>query len=146
MFRLALAMGRTVRELLGAMDSHELTEWIAFDIVEPIGGKRGDIQAAIIAATVANANRGKLGKALQPADFIPEYGALERTTDVDVWLTQRLAEENWDGYASGETAAAGDNPDEDAGDQRLRGAGGQLDDSADGNGVGRVDAAPGGDA
>ena len=138
-------MGRTVRELLGAMDSHELTEWMAFDLVDPIGGLRGDIQAAIVASTVANANRGK-GKALKPTDFIPEYGAPERQADVDVWLGQRLAQESWDAYAGGETAAEGDNPDEDIDPERLRGAGGELDGDAGGDGVGGINAAAGGDA
>lgn len=138
-------MGRTVRELLGEMDSRELTEWMAFDVVEPIGGRRSDYQAAIVASTVANANRGK-GRPLKPDDFIPEYGALERQADVGAWVEQRLAQESWDAYASGETAAAGDNPDQDADDQRLRGASGELDGSAGGDGVGGVDAAAGGDA
>ncbi len=145
-------MGRTVRELLGEMDSRELTEWMAFDVVEPIGGRRSDYQAAIVASTVANANRGK-GRPLKPDDFIPEYGALERQADVGAWVEQRLAQEQpgsgeWGvgSDASGETAAAGDNPDQDADDQRLRGASGELDGSAGGDGVGGVDAAAGGDA
>ena len=126
------------------MDSRELTEWMAFDLVEPIGGRRSDYQAAIIASTVANANRGK-GRAMNPDDFIPEYGAVESTMDLDAWLEQRMAEQAWGNDASGETAPAGDNRDEDADDQRLWGAGGELDHSAGGDGVGRVDAAAGGD-
>ena len=39
----------------------------------PIGPDRGDIQAAIVASTVANANRGKKGRKLTPADFIPKW-------------------------------------------------------------------------
>jgi hypothetical protein len=117
------------------MDSRELSEWMAFDLVEPIGGRRSDYQAAIIASTVANANRGK-GRVLQVNDFIPEYGAVESPMDLDAWLGQRLAEQSWGPDASGETATAGDDPDEDADGERLRGAGGELDDSAHGDGVG----------
>lgn len=141
-------MGRTVRELLGEMDSRELTEWMAFDRVEPIGGRRSDFQAAIIASTVANSNRGK-GRALKPDDFVPEYGAPETTTNsLEAWVSQRvsdsLAEKAWEQDASGEIAQAGDNPDEDADGQRLRRDGGELDDSD--NGVGGDDAPAGGDA
>ncbi len=136
-------MGRTVRELLGAMDSRELSEWMAFDLVEPIGGRRGDIQAAIVASTIANVNRGKGKKALQPADFIPEYGRTAAAS-LETWLGQRVAEQSWGQDASGETAQAGDNPDEDADGQRLWGDGGELDGSGDG--VGGDDAPAGGDA
>lgn len=132
------------------MDSRELTEWMAFDRVEPIGGRRSDYQAAIIASTVANANRHK-GRALKPDDFIPEYGATEENVhSLEAWVSQRvsdsLAEQAWGDDAGGETAAAGDNPDEDTDGERLRGTGGELDNSDAGDGVGGIDAAAGGDA
>jgi hypothetical protein len=137
-------MGRTVRELLGEMDSHELSEWMAFDMVDPVGGKRGDYQAATVASTIANANRGKGQRALHINDFMPEYGVPEQVGSLESWLSQRVAEQAWGNDASGQAAAAGDNPDEDGDDQRLRGAGGELGELGDG--VGRVDAAAGGDA
>ena len=136
-------MGRTVRELLGSMDSHELTEWMAFDQVDPVGGRRGDYQAAVVASTVANANRGKGQRVLTPNDFVLEYGGRAMAT-LDAWVGQRIAEKAWEQDASGETAPAGDNPDEDADGQRLRRDGGELDDSDDG--VGGDDAPAGGDA
>lgn len=44
----------TVAELGRRMSSAELTEWMAFDALDPIGAGRGDAQAALIASTVAN--------------------------------------------------------------------------------------------
>ena len=61
----------TVRELLARIDSAELSEWIAYFQLEPFGPIRSDLSAGIIAATVANANKGKAGKAFQPVDFMP---------------------------------------------------------------------------
>lgn len=62
-----------VAELLQRVSSRELTEWRAYESVAgPLGPERGDVQAAIIAATVANAFRGK-GKPATPADFMPEW-------------------------------------------------------------------------
>jgi len=48
-FRLALALGMTVAELLQRMSSHELSEWMAFYKTEPFGDVRGDVQAAVVA-------------------------------------------------------------------------------------------------
>lgn len=102
-----------MRELLGALDSHELTEWTAFDVVEPIGGRRGDIQAAVVASTVANIWRKQGSSAFEPADFIPDYGAgvgeEKPATDYAAivgYLTTM-------GYMheSGEAAPQGDDPD-----------------------------------
>jgi len=63
----------TTEEMLSRVSSTELTKWIAFETVfGPIGPGRNDIQASIIAATVANANRAK-GKPATPADFIPKW-------------------------------------------------------------------------
>lgn len=52
------------------MDSHELSEWVAFDAVEPIGGLRGDINAALICTLLANINRKRGSKALKVEDFL----------------------------------------------------------------------------
>jgi len=42
-------------------------------VAGPIGPARGDAQAAIVASTVANANRGKKSRRFSPADFIPKW-------------------------------------------------------------------------
>lgn len=62
-----------VCEMLDRIPSRELTEWQAYErVAGPLGPARADVQAAIVAATVANANRGK-GKPATPADFVPEW-------------------------------------------------------------------------
>ncbi|MGC9260919.1 MAG: phage tail assembly protein T [Phycisphaerae bacterium] len=60
----------TVRRMLSEMDSRELTEWIAFHSLEPIGYARGDVQAAIVAHTIACAGGANVGL----DDFIPDWG------------------------------------------------------------------------
>jgi hypothetical protein len=65
-FELALAMGRTVRELLAAMDARELAEWCAYWDVryspEVIGPKRKTPQEMdAIFRQFANANNAAAG-------------------------------------------------------------------------------------
>ena len=78
---MALALGCTVRELLARIDSRELAEWRAFYQMEPFGHFRGDLQAGIIASTIANVNKGKKGQAFTPADFMPLIEKQEQTED-----------------------------------------------------------------
>ena len=72
-FRLALALGIPVRELQGRMDAREFGCWAAFQTIEPFGDARGDMQAAIIASTIANVNRGKSQSAFSIDDFLPRF-------------------------------------------------------------------------
>ena len=62
-------------ELLDRVSSAELTEWMVFYRMEPFGMERGDLQAGIVAATVANVNRDpkKQKRAWEPADFMPQF-------------------------------------------------------------------------
>lgn len=72
----------TVEELLSRISSWELTEWAAYEeVAGPLGPARGDVQAGIVAATVANAHRSKGKKALSPADFIPEWDRRPQTVE-----------------------------------------------------------------
>jgi hypothetical protein len=69
----------TVADLDYRLDSAELTEWMAFEkMTGPLGRRRNDIQAATIAATIANANRGKGGRKFKLSDFLIPYGESER--------------------------------------------------------------------
>lgn len=61
----------TVREMLQRVDSHELSEWMAFYSIEPFGGEREDWRAGKIAATIANVHRRKGQRAFTPDDIIP---------------------------------------------------------------------------
>lgn len=71
MFRLALALGLPVRELLARIGSDELTEWMAFYQLEPFGDFRADVRSGIMASTFANANRARDAKPFTPEDFMP---------------------------------------------------------------------------
>ena len=72
--KLALRLGRTVPELLACMSSAELTEWRAFNMIEPIGDERIDFGFGIVAAQIVNSS-GKTLKAgaapAKPIDFMP---------------------------------------------------------------------------
>jgi len=70
-FRLALALGCTVAELLDRVDSHELTEWMAFDSIDPIGHWRTDYGFGLLCALQANMHRQKGKQPLKPQDFMP---------------------------------------------------------------------------
>jgi hypothetical protein len=71
----------TVADLDSRLGSAELTEWIAYESISgPLGRRRQDIQAATIAATIANGNRGKRGKKFKLSDFLIPYGKTEQKT------------------------------------------------------------------
>ena len=70
----------TVREMLARIDSKELAEWMQYYALDPFGTEREDLQAGIIASTVANANSAK-GKAFQPSDFMPYLDKNEQTPE-----------------------------------------------------------------
>ncbi len=63
--------------MLDDMTSEELSEWMAYDRLDPVGEFRGDIRAGIISSVVANIARqafGKKGtKKTQPMDFMPDW-------------------------------------------------------------------------
>lgn len=64
----------TVAELLASCPAQELTDWRAYEqIAGPLGAERADVRTGIIAATIANVNRGKRGRAFKPKDFIIEW-------------------------------------------------------------------------
>jgi len=49
-----------------------LSEWQAVYSESPFGDERSDLQAGIIASTIANVNRDpKKGEPFKPADFMP---------------------------------------------------------------------------
>lgn len=49
-------------------------EFMVYEGIEPFGGLRGDVQAAMVCATLANVNRGKeTDKIYTPEDFMPRW-------------------------------------------------------------------------
>lgn len=63
----------SVRRMLAEIDSRELTEWMAYEkFAGPLGGERGDLHAAMVAATVANTVRGKKPP-VKVSSFVPKW-------------------------------------------------------------------------
>jgi hypothetical protein len=71
-------LGYTVQELLERISSRELSEWAVFYQQEPFGQEADWLGSAIVASTVANANRGKGQKAFEAYDFMPKPGAQKK--------------------------------------------------------------------
>jgi hypothetical protein len=65
-----------VAELQERMSSLEFAEWMEFGEIEPWGEERADVRAAIVASTVANANRDPKArkKPFTVGDFMPKFG------------------------------------------------------------------------
>ncbi len=52
----------------------EFRLWQAYALIEPFGAYREDVRSAIIAQTVANAQRGRGQRAFKIKDFMPKFG------------------------------------------------------------------------
>lgn len=71
------------------MPARLFTEWMIFYNLEPFGEQRADLRAAIVAATIANANRGKNQRAYKVEDFMPRIDADDaREPDNDALLAK----------------------------------------------------------
>jgi hypothetical protein len=70
MFRLALALGCTVRELGLRLSAAELTEWMAFDLIEPFSSGRADQRARGIMEILLAANG---AKNIESANLLPTW-------------------------------------------------------------------------
>lgn len=60
----------TVKDLLSRIDSDELTEWAAFDRLEPFGDAREDLRTGIVAAAVVNHSMSPPRTPMRPIDFM----------------------------------------------------------------------------
>jgi hypothetical protein len=60
----------TVAELLARISSAELTEWMAFDAIEPFGEARADLRAGIVAAVTANHSFAPPRQPRKPSDYM----------------------------------------------------------------------------
>lgn len=96
MFRLALAIGCTIRELEARMDSREFAEWEAYFAIEPWGEERADLRAALLTCLTANLNRKKGAPPYRPADFMP-YREPEKQETKDAELRAFLRRKSGEG-------------------------------------------------
>jgi hypothetical protein len=71
----------------------QMVHWLALNQVDPWTEDRGDIQAAIVAATIANSRPGNRRRH-RVADFLPDWRGERRITDPTQMKTllQTLAE------------------------------------------------------
>ncbi|EOC1196132.1 phage tail assembly protein T [Cronobacter sakazakii] len=76
---LALRLGRTLDELKQTLTARELRMWIEFDRINPIGDRRGDIQAAQISAAVLNSQGAKVSM----DDVVLQWNAPEQEDSND---------------------------------------------------------------
>jgi hypothetical protein len=78
-FDLAKELGRVdVDAMLAEVPLALMYEWMEYASRKPFGEERADLRSGIIAATIANANRGKGGKRFKPSDFMPKFGRRAR--------------------------------------------------------------------
>lgn len=76
-------------ELLRRISSRELSEWMAYEkIAGPLGGARDDVLAALVSATIANANRAK-GPTYQVKKFIPVWEPPPAQSPMDLYEKAR---------------------------------------------------------
>jgi len=69
-------MGIPVREMLRRMSSTEFLQYQILYTIDPWGSARGDLQAGVVASTIANTvprKKGSAGRRWKPADFVLEF-------------------------------------------------------------------------
>lgn len=59
--------------MLEEITSRQLSEWMAYNEIEPFGEDRDDLRMGIIASTIANVNRSNGKKPYKPQDFMPVF-------------------------------------------------------------------------
>ena len=77
--------------MLERIDSVTLAEYMALEFIDPHGPIRGDIQAGIVASTIANVNRGKGSRAFTVEDFLPFKNDDKKTMSEDEMRAQMVA-------------------------------------------------------
>ena len=77
-------------ELLSEISSRELSEWMAYERLEPFGEKRADLRSAIVASTVANTARDekKRRRPYTPEEFMPAFQAEDEEEAIEPWQRQ----------------------------------------------------------
>lgn len=73
LFRLALALGKTISELRATLSYREFRDWCMYFDLEPWGEQRADLRNGIAAANLRNVYAAWAGvpQSATPADFMP---------------------------------------------------------------------------
>ena len=77
------------------MSWHEFQEWQVYHALSPLGERRADLRAGIIASTMANIWRGAEAPAYAPSDFMPQFDRMDTEPvdeDASIELTQSIFE------------------------------------------------------
>lgn len=82
---MALALGAgSVEKMMTEMSYEEYATWKKLDGLEPLGLKRADFQAGVIASTIRNVNLSRGSTAKSPHDFMPLQRRLKQMkTELD---------------------------------------------------------------
>lgn len=72
------------------LDLEQITDWIAYHQLRPIGETRADLRAGIVAATMANCHRAKHSRAFSPSDFMPFYRPAPQTFEQQRMVLQQI--------------------------------------------------------
>lgn len=89
LFRLALALGKTVGELEASLSQRELMEWVDYYAIDPFGSFRTDIQTGILGTVIAQVIGGN--KRARPSHFMPLQRETAATAPADPQALARQA-------------------------------------------------------
>lgn len=77
--------------MLQQIGSRQLTEWMAFDKIDPIGGRRGDAHSAQLATMLANIFARRSGDPpFEIPDFMMEFGPGKQKTPDELYQMVRI--------------------------------------------------------
>lgn len=99
LFRLALALGKTLAELRATLSFSEFQEWCLYYEIEPWGEQRADLRNGIVAASIHNVYAAWIGvkQEAKPADFMPYIE--ESVPEMVPVVTQQLTDEELAAWA-----------------------------------------------
>jgi len=76
--------------MLEKVPSRLVLEWMAFSRIEPFGSEAEFLGHAIVAATVANANRGKNTKPYKPDAFMPQFDKKKQSVEEMIQVAKMM--------------------------------------------------------
>lgn len=85
LFRLAMALGKTLEELRVCLPSSEFKEWCAYYTIEPWGDFRADMRSGVVASSIWNVYASSRGvkPTATPQQFMPFFDLQEAGQDAE---------------------------------------------------------------